>query len=158
MAELTCPACGQSFQVPGAHPGHLCPVPRDVIDAEGRKVITMARELAALSGPAALAAHTGSDPGDVLGAYAAALGEAKTLLRALAAITERLAGDEQAHLAAESATAVTLLGDAMHLRVNGERAPGGNETWPDWDRKAEAFLRARWTRLHPELRDERMPG
>jgi len=29
MAELTCPACGQSFQVPGAHPGHLCPVPRD---------------------------------------------------------------------------------------------------------------------------------
>jgi hypothetical protein len=66
------------------------PVPRDVIDADVRKVITMARELAALTGPGELAAHTGSDPADVLGAYAAAFGEAKTLLRSLADVTEGL--------------------------------------------------------------------
>jgi len=63
-----------------------------VIDAEGRKVITMARELAALTGPQ-LAAHTGSDAADILGAYAAAFGEAKVLLRSLADIAERLAGE-----------------------------------------------------------------
>ena len=45
--------------------------------------------------------------------------------------------------------AVRLLEEALHLRMNGERAPGGNETWQDWDRKAEAFLRARLDRLHP---------
>jgi len=70
----------------------MSPVPRDVLDAEVAKVIAMARELAALTGPAALAAHTGSDPADALGTYAAAFGEAKTLLRALADIAERLSG------------------------------------------------------------------
>jgi len=64
-------------------------VPREVIDAEVRKVIAMARELAALKA-SDLAVHTGSDPADVLGAYAAAFGEAKVLLRALADIAERL--------------------------------------------------------------------
>lgn len=34
-----------------------------------------------------------------------------------------------------------LLEEALHLRMNGERAPGGNETWRDWDRKADAYLR-----------------
>ena len=53
--------------------------------------------------------------------------------------------------------AVRLLGEALHLRMNGERAPGGNETWAEWNRKAETFLRARLNRLHPETRDERMP-
>jgi hypothetical protein len=67
----------------------MSPVPRDVIDADVRKVIAMARELAALKAPD-LAAHTGADPADVLGAYAAAFGEAKVLLRALAAVAERL--------------------------------------------------------------------
>ena len=67
----------------------MSPVPRDVIDADVRKVIAMARELAALKAHE-LAAHTGSDPADVLGAYAAAFGEAKVLLRSLAAIAERL--------------------------------------------------------------------
>jgi hypothetical protein len=37
--------------------------------------------------------------------------------------------------------AVRLLEEAFHLRMNGERAPGGNETWRDWDRKCETFLR-----------------
>ncbi|OZE35626.1 MULTISPECIES: hypothetical protein [unclassified Rhodococcus (in: high G+C Gram-positive bacteria)] len=31
---------------------------------------------------------------------------------------------------------------ALHLRINGERAPGGNETWAKFDRFAEAVLRA----------------
>ncbi len=37
--------------------------------------------------------------------------------------------------------AVALLEEALHLRMNGERAPGGNETWADWDKKAELYLR-----------------
>jgi hypothetical protein len=37
--------------------------------------------------------------------------------------------------------AVRLLEEALHLRMNGERAPGGNETWRDWDLRAETFLR-----------------
>jgi hypothetical protein len=39
--------------------------------------------------------------------------------------------------------AVRLLEEALHLRMHGERAPGGNETWREWDRKTEAFLRSR---------------
>ena len=38
--------------------------------------------------------------------------------------------------------AVQLLEEALHLRMNGERAPGGNETWHDWDNRAEVFLRS----------------
>ena len=38
-------------------------------------------------------------------------------------------------------TAVRLLEAALHLRMNGERAPGGNETWRDWERRVELFLR-----------------
>jgi hypothetical protein len=34
-----------------------------------------------------------------------------------------------------------LIAYALHLRQHGERAPGGNETWADFDRKAEDFLR-----------------
>ena len=37
--------------------------------------------------------------------------------------------------------AVRLLEEVLHLRQNGERAPGGNETWADLDRKVEEFLR-----------------
>jgi hypothetical protein len=43
-------------------------------------------------------------------------------------------------------TACRLLEDAMHLRKHGERAPGGTETWAEFDSRAEAFLRA-----HPKL-------
>lgn len=39
--------------------------------------------------------------------------------------------------------AVQLLRDVHHLRVHGERAPGGNETWAEFDRRCEDFLR-RW--------------
>ena len=39
--------------------------------------------------------------------------------------------------------AAELVEEALHLRMYGERAPGGDETWAEWDRKAEAFLRAR---------------
>jgi broad specificity phosphatase PhoE len=37
--------------------------------------------------------------------------------------------------------ALQLLEYALHLRVHGERAPGGNETWAEFDRRCEAFLR-----------------
>jgi hypothetical protein len=39
-------------------------------------------------------------------------------------------------------TAVKLLEEALFIRQNGERAPGGNENWRDWDLKAEWFLRS----------------
>ena len=44
-------------------------------------------------------------------------------------------------------TAIRLLEQALFLRMNGERPPGAPrddpaaETWRDWDRRAEAFLR-----------------
>lgn len=44
--------------------------------------------------------------------------------------------------------AITLLHEALILRMYGERPPGAPadnphaETWPEWDRRAEAFLRA----------------
>jgi hypothetical protein len=36
---------------------------------------------------------------------------------------------------------LNLLDEALHLRRNGESAPGGGENWDDWDRKADSFLR-----------------
>lgn len=41
----------------------------------------------------------------------------------------------------ELADARGLLEEALHLRMYGENAPGGNETWGDWDKRTEAFLR-----------------
>lgn len=35
-----------------------------------------------------------------------------------------------------------LLEQALFLRMNGERALGGNETWREWERDAETFLRS----------------
>lgn len=37
--------------------------------------------------------------------------------------------------------AVKLLEYALHLRMYGERAPGGNETWVRWDVDVEKWLR-----------------
>lgn len=37
--------------------------------------------------------------------------------------------------------ALMLLRYALHLRQHGERAPGGNETWAQFDRRCEDFLR-----------------
>jgi hypothetical protein len=34
-----------------------------------------------------------------------------------------------------------LVEQALHLVVNGERAPGGNETWSEWAYRAERELR-----------------
>jgi len=39
-------------------------------------------------------------------------------------------------------TAISLLEEALHLCMYGERAPGGSETWGDWARRTETFLRA----------------
>lgn len=38
------------------------------------------------------------------------------------------------------AEAHRLVAEAHHLRQYGERAPGGAETWREWDRKADAYL------------------
>jgi hypothetical protein len=40
--------------------------------------------------------------------------------------------------------AIKLLEYAMHLRMHGECAPGGNETWREFDTRNETFLRAVW--------------
>lgn len=37
--------------------------------------------------------------------------------------------------------ALQLIEYALHLRQYGERAPGGNETWREFDTRAEEFLR-----------------
>ena len=40
------------------------------------------------------------------------------------------------------AEALRLLRLGLHLRMYGERAPGGNETWAEWDRDTERLIRA----------------
>ena len=46
-----------------------------------------------------------------------------------------------------TAEAIKLLEDALFLRMNGERPPGAPpqdpvaETWADWERRTETFLR-----------------
>jgi hypothetical protein len=37
--------------------------------------------------------------------------------------------------------AVKIIEGALFLLMNGERAPGGDETWSGWAREAELFLR-----------------
>jgi hypothetical protein len=38
--------------------------------------------------------------------------------------------------------AIELLRYALHLRMSGERAPGGTETWREFDQRTETLLRA----------------
>jgi hypothetical protein len=45
-------------------------------------------------------------------------------------------------LAVRDSEARRLLEYALHLRMHGERAPGGNETWAEFDQRCEAYLRA----------------
>lgn len=47
--------------------------------------------------------------------------------------------------------ATRLLQYALHLRMHGERAPGGSETWAEFDRRCEAFLRGLPPRPTPHL-------
>src|ERR1700733_12680576 len=56
------------------------------------------------------------------------------------------------------ATARRLLEQALFLRMNGERAPGGNETWAEWDRHAEEFLRSLPVRRNDGPRHTRDTG
>lgn len=48
---------------------------------------------------------------------------------------------ETARVAEAETEARRLVEQALHLAQNGERAPGGNETWAVWARRAEAWLR-----------------
>lgn len=47
-------------------------------------------------------------------------------------------GDTAANARAEKLA--DLVEAALHLRLNGEHAPGGNETWEGWVDRANAFL------------------
>lgn len=54
----------------------------------------------------------------------------------------RLRGMSRQDLGIGMMTAVRLVEYAIHLRLYGERAPGGSETWQEFDRRAEKFLRS----------------
>lgn len=55
------------------------------------------------------------------------------------------------------ARATRLVELAMHLRMHGERAPGGNETWAEFDRMADQFLHACVPSWGPQDASEAMP-
>lgn len=55
--------------------------------------------------------------------------------------TERQSAAKRTDGTAHRDAAVALIEYALHLRLYGERAPGGDETWREWDRRAEAFMR-----------------
>lgn len=50
--------------------------------------------------------------------------------------------DDLASAPAGKPEAIRLLEYALHLRMYGERAPGGNETWREFETRTEEFLRA----------------
>lgn len=63
----------------------------------------------------------------------------------LEAVAAEMAGPWRTAQAIDSEViveATRLLNYALHLRMHGERAPGGNETWAQFDRECEHFLRA----------------
>jgi hypothetical protein len=47
---------------------------------------------------------------------------------------------EQAEMKLQQAT--KLLNYALTIRMYGERAPGGDENWREWDMRTEVFLRS----------------
>ena len=64
---------------------------------------------------------------------------------------------------AQNDTLTKIVEYALHLRMYGERAPGGNETWSEWDSMAEGALRAALAdapaeRPHPKCHDDRCAG
>jgi hypothetical protein len=69
-------------------------------------------------------------------------GERDTARNRVAALekngAELLARAEQAEARRDAADA--LLDTALNIRMYGERAPGGNENWRDWEQAASALL------------------
>lgn len=63
-----------------------------------------------------------------------------TAIRMLRRSSQLLAEVERLRDSQQQAT--KLLDYAYILRAHGERAPGGNETWREFDRRLEAFLQA----------------
>lgn len=71
-------------------------------------------------------------------------GRVGTIRRVLAAGTPELEGPWKTAHAIDSdviSEATRLLEYALHLRMHGENAPGGTETWAQFDRDCEHFLR-----------------
>ncbi len=60
--------------------------------------------------------------------------------RCAVALIERQ-GEENTSLIVKAAHGERLIRKAFHLRANGENAPGGTETWHQWERDAETWLR-----------------
>lgn len=69
--------------------------------------------------------------------YRAEIAEAETQIRELN--TQLAARDT---VKEERDQLKKLTEEALHLRMYGERAPGGNENWHDWDTKTDRALRA----------------
>ena len=70
------------------------------------------------------------------------LSSANDEIRRLRSIKAERAHDALDDLTAELDRLRGLLAQAHHLRQHGERAPGGDETWADWERQAEQALRS----------------
>lgn len=80
-------------------------------------------------------------PGDeYVATHRSVLTQARIDAMWLCAACERVAAKRQRP--AETEAAVKLLAYALHLRMHGERAPGGDETWKEWDDRTERFLRS----------------
>lgn len=75
-------------------------------------------------------------------ALVVALGEAEgAIARVTRGVRDIVVAKEKAER--ERGEAAGILEYALHLRMHGENAPGGDETWDCFDRMAEEFLRAR---------------
>jgi hypothetical protein len=74
----------------------------------------------------------------------AELADATRLLRTSHEVRTALAAD-LAQAIRELDQARAILDYALHLRTYGENAPGGNETWREFDRRCETYLRGETT-------------
>lgn len=63
-----------------------------------------------------------------------------------------------AHRFEAQSAATRLVEYALHVRMHGENAPGGAETWAHFDRAAEAFLRRFPSSSQPQDEYEKVPG
>jgi hypothetical protein len=77
---------------------------------------------------------------EVRARYATALEPAQPFTDRLVDAMVAARDEEMERLRAEVKTLSRLVETALNIRMYGERAPGGNENWRDWDRAASAYL------------------